>query len=188
MSDSHVSKWNARYRYSGDSIPAPAEVLSRGVRWLPELPDTDNLPTALDLACGLAGNAQFLAQRGYPVSAWDSSSAVIDKVRAREPSLIAEVAVRDVVLHPPEPASFDIIVVARFLDRALCPAISEALKPGGVLFYQTFLHGLSNPDFLLAADELPSLFAPLQVLDYHEPAVGSDGKSEARLVARRTVS
>ena len=185
MSDPQVSKWNARYQFSGDSVPAPARVLSQGVRWLPAISDSsNNQPHALDLACGLAGNAHFLAERGYHVSAWDSSSAVIEKVCARKPAVIAEARVRDVVTHPPEPASFDIIVVSRFLHRAMCPAIAGALKPGGVLFYQTFVHGLSNPDYLLAPNELLTLFQSLQVLEYHEPAKDGDGKSEARLIAR----
>jgi len=94
--------------------------------------------------------------------------------------------VRDVSQQPPEPESFDVIVVSRFLDRSICPAISRALKPDGVLFYQTFVHGLSNPDFLLAPNELLSLFSELHILEYHEPVKDADGKAEARLIARRT--
>ena len=36
MTDSNASKWNARYAWSGGGIPAPAQVLSQGARWLPD--------------------------------------------------------------------------------------------------------------------------------------------------------
>jgi hypothetical protein len=51
-----------------------------------------------------------------------------------------------------------------------------ALKPGGLLFYQTFTRnkldqqGPSNPDYLLASNELLRLFKPLNVVFYQEYA------------------
>ncbi|MFK7995689.1 MAG: class I SAM-dependent methyltransferase [Granulosicoccus sp.] len=187
---SEASKWNARYAYSGRGIPPPAQVLSRGVRWLPEVdaqvsPQTAEAPRALDLACGRAANGQFLADRGFKVSAWDISENVIQEIRTRNPFVLEEALVRDVSTHPPEPDSFDVIVVSRFLDRKLCSAISGALKPQGVLFYQTFVHGLSNPDYLLAPNELLSLFSDLHVLEYHEPEKDVNGKAEAQFVGMR---
>ena len=180
-----ISKWNSRYAFSGEPVPAPADVLSRGAKWLPDSPSS---LSALDLACGRAGNGQWLAERGFSVSAWDISDTVIDDIRKRRPALIADASVRDVSTHPPSPDSFDVIVVSRFLDRDLCVAISHALKPGGTLFYQTFTHGLSNPDYLLQTNELLSLFKELLVLEYHEPAADTNGKAEARLIARKQES
>ena len=202
MTDAKVSKWNARYAFSGSSVPGPADVLSQGVRWLPDAvtesgsnaapASADSHPAvssanarrALDLACGRAGNGHFLAARGFSVSAWDISDTVVDEIRARRPAVFDEVLVRDVTELPPEPDSFDIIVVARFLDRALCPSIVKALKPGGLLFYQTFVHGLNNPDFLLKPNELLALFAELHILEYQEAVKDQHGKSEAQLIAR----
>lgn len=188
-----ASKWNARYAFSGGGIPAPSEVLSRGTRWLPTKTNDSTQEgvssvaalLALDLACGKAGNGQYLAERGFSVSAWDISGTVIKEIQDRTPFILKEAVVRDVSVEPPEPDSFDVIVVSRFLDRHLCPAISRALKPNGVLFYQTFVHGLNNPDYLLASNELISLFSDLHILEYHEPEKDSHGKAEARLVAMR---
>ena len=190
MTDSQASKWNARYAFSEKGIPAPARVLSQGVRWLPNAHIDSNAEPpisrrALDLACGRAGNGQFLQMCGFHVCAWDVSDRVIEDLRSRQPAVIAEAEVRDVLLMPPEPDSFDVIVVSRFLDRALCPMIAAALKPEGVLFYQTFVHGLANPDYLLAPNELLSLFSQLHVLEYLEPEKDANGKSEARLIAKR---
>ncbi len=174
MSEPVVSKWNARYAHSGDSIPAPSEVLSRGARWLPDaqVSSSDGVARqryALDLACGLGGNAHFLAKAGFSVCAWDISDVVIEQIRARKPNSIESASVRDVVACPPETRSFDVIVVSRFLDRALCPFIVDALKPDGILFYQTFVRGLKNKNFMLEPNELLTLFRPLHVLEYREP-------------------
>ncbi len=200
MSKPVVSKWNARYAHSGAGIPAPSEVLSRGARWLPEAqaPVVDGVVSqrrALDLACGLGGNAHFLAKAGFIVSAWDISDVVIEQIRGRKLSSIAHTELRDVVAFPPEPNSFNVIVVSRFLDRSLCPHIVNALRPDGILFYQTFVRGLKNKNFMLKSNELLSLFKPLHVLEYHEPepeqqcddAPRVDGAPfEASLIARHS--
>lgn len=177
------SKWNSRYAFSGDTLPPPAAVLSRGAQWLPAIGDP--APVALDFACGRAANAEWLGARGFIAHAWDFSDKVIDEISSRKHSHIHSAEVRNVVAEPPMSESFDVIVVSRFLDRSLCPAISAALTLGGVLYYQTFTHGLSNPDYLLGANELPGLFPGLEVLDYREPPPNKDGKAEAQLIARR---
>ena len=178
MSDTLRAKWDARYAYSGDSVPPPAEVLSRYAHALP------TGGRALDLACGRAGNGEWLAQRGFEVTAWDVSPVVIDSLKARPGSAIAYTVVRDVLEHPPSAASFEVIVVTRFLERSLCDAIAAALVPGGVLFYQTFTHGLSNPDYLLREGELPTLFSMLKTEHFSEQTPNADGRAEAMLVAR----
>jgi hypothetical protein len=38
---------------------------------------------------------------------------------------------------------YDVIVVSYFLYRPLLPPISQALKPGGLLFYQTFIKSVT---------------------------------------------
>ena len=179
------AKWNARYGAGGDAVPAPAAVLSRHERLLPPAADGNGSPRdALDLACGRAGNGERLASLGFRTVAWDVSDAVVRALRERPGSALAEAVVRDVVAVPPAPGSFDVIVVARFLERALCPAIAAALRPGGRLLYQTFTAGLRNPDFLLGPNELPALFPGLDVLAYREPPADARGRAEAMLVGR----
>lgn len=183
MSENSIaSKWNARYAWSGDPVPAPAAVLSQGERWLPN--PSLGLYAALDLACGRAGNGEWLGARGFRVTAWDISDNAINSIRSRRGSHIHIAERRNIQADPPDPLSFDVIVVSRFLDRQLCPMISAALKAGGVLFYQTFTKGLNNPNYLLRPGELPRLFSELTVLDYHETDLDAAGKAEARLVAK----
>jgi len=184
-------KWQQRYSKANAADATPALVLSRYSHLLPAEGD------ALDLASGLGGNALLLARHGLQTCAWDLSANAMEKlattVKSEGLSLLCEV--RDVVNKPPSPSSFDVIVVSRFLDRSLCPAISAALKPGGLLYYQTFLHdkaepdiGPSNPAYLLEENELLTLFSGLIVRAYHEEGRVGDLslgiRNEALLVAQ----
>jgi hypothetical protein len=66
------------------------------------------------------------------------------------------------------------VLVAHFLDRGLCPAIAASLRPGGVLFYQTFSResvtdrGPSDPNYRVAPNELLGLFPGLIVRAYRD--------------------
>ncbi|MEM7020777.1 MAG: SAM-dependent methyltransferase, partial [Pseudomonadota bacterium] len=103
--------------------------------------------------------------------------------------------IRDVVANPPAPSSFDVITVSRFLERNLIPHLIKALRPSGLMFYQTFTRirvddsGPKSPGFRLADNELLSLFQELRVLAYQEVgAVGSTAqglRNEAILVGQK---
>ena len=152
---------------------------------------------SLDLACGLGGNALWLAERGLEVSAWDLSPVAIERLRSSALSLglTLDAVVRDVVADPPPAARFDLIVVTHFLERLLAPAIASALKPGGLLCYQTFVResvstrGPANPAYRLAPNELLHLFPGLRVCVYRdEGRVGDLSlglRDLALLIARR---
>lgn len=94
---------------------------------------------------------------------------------------------------PVAPATCGAVLVFRFLFRPLAPALAGALRPGGLLLYETFTlpqrdlpYGPSNPAFLLAAGELPALFPQLEVLAYEEGWTGGPRPfAVARLAARR---
>ena len=66
---------------------------------------------------------------------------------------------------PFAPRRFAGVVVANYLYRPLFRHLTEALAPGGVLIYETFMVGNerfgrpSNPEFLLAPGELLVSFA-----------------------------
>ena len=164
--------WDQRHSEATDSGQVAA-VLEQN-RHL--LPDTGK---ALDLACCRGANALFLAQAGLQVTAWDLSPVAIDRVEhlCRERGVEITAEVRDVVLHPPLPSSFDLILVSYFLERSLAPALIRALSAGGLLFYQTFSRlavsqcGPSNPLYRLGDNELLRLVQPLRVRCYRE-----DGK------------
>ena len=73
---------------------------------------------------------------------------------------------------------FDGIVVVNYLHRPLIGALLDALRPGGVLIYETFALGNeklgrpSNPEFLLRPGELLELVAGrLNVLAFEQGRV-----------------
>jgi tellurite methyltransferase len=178
------AKWDQRYR-SQDRPALAAAVLVHNAHLLP------TVGRALDLACGLGANALFLARRGLAVAAWDLSPVAIGRLRADASGqgLILDAQVRDVVADPPDPASFDVILVAHFLDRGLCPAIATALSPGGLLFYQTFTReavsdlGPPNPAYRLGRNELLGLFPALVVRAYREEGTLGDTRLGLRDLA-----
>ncbi len=187
MSEDPRAKWNARYRDAEATTAGPARVLGDFAYLLPAKGE------ALDLACGLGGNARFLAQNGLRVCAWDLSSVAIERLQASttDPHLHAEI--RDVVNEPPPAERFDVIVVSRYLERSLAPRLIAALKPGGLLFYQTFTRervsdaGPGRDAFRLAPNELLRLFADLRVVAYREEGrlghLDRGFRDEAMLVA-----
>jgi SAM-dependent methyltransferase len=190
MSEELRQCWDARYR-EADGEPQPALVLSAHEHLLPAA------GKALDLACGLGANALRLASRGLETWAWDISPVAIARLAAaaRRAGLSLHAEARDVIAQPPEPESFDVIVVSRFLERGLAPALQTALRPGGVLFYQTFARprvaecGPRNPAFRLDDNELLTLFAGLKVRVYREDGLlgdlGRGFRNEALLVAQK---
>jgi len=170
---------------------APSQVLRDYLYLLP------TQGTALDLACGLGANALLLARQGLETWAWDYSTEAIQQLRemASMQQLVIHSEIRDVVIYPPLPASFDVIIVSRFLDRNLAPVLVNALKPDGLLFYQTFTlvspdhKGPKNPIYRLAENELLNLFRPLRIVIYREEGVlgeVSQGfRNEAMLVGQK---
>jgi 2-polyprenyl-3-methyl-5-hydroxy-6-metoxy-1,4-benzoquinol methylase len=183
--------WDARHAERDIEATEPAAVLRDHRHLLPAS------GTALDLAAGLGANARLLARHGLRTFAWDASREAMERLgrRACAESLPLEAEVRDVVARPPEPGRFDVIVVSRFLDRSLCPALIAALAPRGLLFYQTFTRtgvrpgGPRNPAYRLAEGELLVRFGELEVLVYREERDAGDPdrglRDQALLVGRR---
>ncbi len=182
-------KWNRRYADRPEKTASASRVLAENIHLFPPK------GTALDLACGLGANAMFMAEIGLEVHAWDISPVAIEALRANAKArgMTVRAAVRDVTRQPPEPESFDVIVVVHFLDRSLTGHLIAALRPGGVLFYQTFTHtkvndvGPRNEDYLLSDNELLRMFASLRILVYREEGRTGDTtrgfRNEAMLVA-----
>jgi tellurite methyltransferase len=165
-----ISKWNHVYSQSGQSCYPAAQVLTENDFLLPAT------GTALDLACGLGANAIFMAKRGLAVTACDISVVATDKLSAyaTQQGLNINACQENIVADSFNECSFDVIVVSRFLDRTLSDAIIGALKPDGLLFYQTFTREKTspkppnNPEYLLTQNELLEMFSPLRVIFYRE--------------------
>jgi SAM-dependent methyltransferase len=163
-------------------------------KWLVQ--HRDLLPAcgdALDVACGRGRNALWLAARGLRVRALDRDARALEQVRRDAQRAGLHVSAELVDLEQPGVSlgrdAFDVIVATHYLHRPLFPALLEALRPDGLLIYETFTLAQAarghptNPDFLLRPGELRALVAPLAVIDYREGTY--DGRDVAGIVAQR---
>jgi len=158
--------------------------------WIARL-RSGHLQRALDVAAGRGRHALAAAQAGYLTFAVDRSLEALAEARARARDagvpLLAWCA--DLERFPLPPARFDLVVVARYLQRSLWPAIREAVAPGGTVIYETFTidqralgTGPRSPDHLLQPGELRDRFDGFEILSYEET---KRPEALARLAARR---
>ncbi len=176
-----AQKWDEKYQTqlaknsknakipSPASLPESAWVLKQHAEYLPLK------GRALDLASGLGGNALFLAKCGLKVEAWDISDIALTHLNnlAAVNRLPIQPTLVDLeqILFPFQ--QFDVIVVSRYLNRSLFPQIEQALKPNGLIYYQTFLAPIQenapkNPDYYVKSGELSQSFVNMTTELYGE--------------------
>lgn len=180
--------------------PPPARFL---VQQLPRLPKGK----VLDIASGTGRHTLFLASLGYQVDAIDRDIQALTQLSsAARTRNFTDITTQAVDLEPPPPHKpnlghevYDAILVFFYLARPLFPHIIDALKPGGLLLYETFLidnhlhyQHPRRKEFCLAHNELIDLISDLRVLHYDEGPHGGhhDGESlyTAQLVAQKPLS
>ena len=196
MAGADRERWNRRYseRY------AAREYRWSPSRWLLSIEDRLTPPCAgaraLDLACGPGRNSVWLAERGWSVDAWDLSDvALAILVHEREDrasrGFPLPIDVREIDLDTAEiPAdTYDLVLNMLFLDRRLWPGLAAALRPGGLLAFETFVDlpgGRSSevsPEHLLQPGELRAAFEALGLETIQNDEAGARGT--ARLLALR---
>ena len=113
--------------------------------------------TVLDVAAGGGRHAFYFAERGNKVTAVDRDTSRL----TGQPNLeIVTADLEDGSDWPLPSRRFGAIVVTNYLHRPLFPALLDALEPGGVLLYETFMEGNerfgrpTQPEFLLKDGEL----------------------------------
>lgn len=131
----------------------------------------------LDLAAGSGRHTRLLAGAGYAVEAVDREAALLSAVSGL-PRVHVRAADLETGPWPYTGEQFAGIVVTNYLHRPLFSLLAEALAPGGVLIYETFMLGNErygrpgNPDFLLQPGELLRAFSgPLQIVAYEAGTV-----------------
>ena len=160
--------------------------------------EAGRLGPVLDLACGHGRHSLAAARLGLPVLAMDRNEEALRALQRIAPPLVQCVRtdLEGEAILPVAPSSCGAILVFRFLFRPLAPAIVQALRPGGLLLYETFTshqrdlwQGPRNPEFFLDPNELPQLFGALELIDYEEVvSAGPRPAALARLAARRWAS
>jgi SAM-dependent methyltransferase len=146
---------------SGHETVAPSAWV---VRWAPLI----GRGRVLDLACGSGRHARYLAGLGHEVTAVDREPPQLAGVRCLRADL------EDGSPWPLPGERFQAVVVTNYLHRPLFAAIEQALAPGGMLLYETFMQGNerfgkpSNPAFLLRPGELWQAFGGLHLIAFEQ--------------------
>ena len=123
---------------------------------------------ALELGCGSGGNAIWLAQRGWQVTAVDFSEIAIEKAgkRADDQQVEVEFLVSDAVGYFPV-GSYD-LVISFYIQlwpqqRAqMLSNVAKSLAPGGRLLFVS--HDRSAPPEGWSVEDLASLTSPEEVV------------------------
>ena len=154
--------------------PAIAAPSAWVIRFLSLLPPGGRV---LDLAAGSGRHVRLLQQHGFSVLAVDRDATALRPLAGPG----CEIAELDLEDGRPWPlgGGFDGVVVTNYLHRPLLPILADALAPGGVLVYETFMLGNErfgrprNPDFLLRPGELLAAFAGLTLVAFEQGEIGA---------------
>ena len=166
-----IERWNRKYEERNPHPTfEPDAILARHRHLL------DGRGNALDVACGVGHNATYLAQLGYNVIAVDGSIVGLSHCRKalKGTDLNVQLIAMDLDNFMPPAEFFDVILIVRFLDRALIPPLKRALRPGGLFIYETFNRNLLrerpsfNEHFLLELGELMGFFEDFELISTND--------------------
>lgn len=149
----------------------------------------------LDLACGVGRHALYLAERGWQVTAVDSSKVAIEILSqsAADKGLQFDARVADLTTGEfvIEPEAYDLIVNCCYLQRDLFPAIKAGVKVGGCVLAVIAMVDDDpqvkpmNSAFLLQPGELRAQFDGWELLHDFEGKRAAGNRAMAEIVARR---
>ncbi len=165
----------------------PVEFLKEHVDILPR-------GKALDIAMGEGRNAVFLAKNGFDVDGCDISELAVKKAQelTSENGVTIHTFIADLENYKLPKDTYDVIACFYYLQRDLIPQMKEALKPGGMIIYETYtienrergFEGPKNEAYLLKPNELLDLFKDLKIIYYRE-LVLNNKKAVASLIAKK---
>lgn len=146
----------------------------------------------LDVAAGRGRHALLFAERGHRVTAIDRDTSRLVS-HANIESLQADL--EDGSPWPLADRRFGAVVVTNYLHRPLMQALLDAVAPGGMLLYETFMEGNerfgkpSRPDFLLKDGELLELVrGRFSVTAYEARLVGAPHMAMVQRIAARKIA
>lgn len=183
-----MNRWDERYRLGeqANNEPHPL-IIEFASRFKPG--------RALDLACGVGRHALHLAERGWHVTAVDSSKVAIEILldRARQLGVSVDARLADLEANEftIEPGGYDLIVNCCYLQRDLFPAIKTGVRVSGVVIAVIAMVDDDpkvkpmNSAFLLQPGELRAVFEGWELLHDVEEKRGEGKRAMAGIVARK---
>lgn len=165
MTERDQARWDERHAAAADVGPLPPDVL-RGREEL--VPTTGR---ALDVACGRGAVSRWLAGRGLMVDAVDSSAVALAAAERADTTGSVRWWPHDLDAGLPAGCvgPYAVVVCQRFRDPALYPALTAALRPGGLLAIAVLSEVDEGPGpWRAPAGELLAAFAALDVLVHTE--------------------
>jgi len=148
----------------------------------------------LDVAAGSGRNALFLARNGCSVDGLDISYVGLHAARERAVAegLALQAVQVDLETYRLPTDRYDAVINFRYLQRSLFGALHRAVKPAGLIVFETFLIDQQalghprNPAFFLQRGELRAAFAACEILVYEEGLFQDPHPTYyARMIARR---
>ena len=177
-----IRGWDERYRSEGVKHSTATPLLV-------EIASKLKPGKALDLACGTGRNAVWLDENGWQVTAVDGSASAIEILHRQCPAVDARVADLEKHEFPIEPASWDLIVVAYYLQRDLFEPVKLGLKSGGVALVIVHMVelGYEQSRFSVQPGELAKYFDGWEILHSYEgkPRDPEHKRAVAEIVARK---
>ncbi len=163
----------------------------------------DKQAPILDLACGKGRNGLYLVENDINVSFADVNGESLEQIKQSLNDLnvdnqkLAQCWQADFEQGNNtslEGKKFSAIMVFRYLHRPLFEQIKAAIKPGGMVVYETFTEQQAqfgrpkNPDFLLKPAELVEWFSDWQILHSFEGIVNVSKNSNAKQAIAQIVA
>jgi len=161
----------------------PTRFLEENIRLLPK-------GKALDIAMGEGRNGVFLAIHGFDVLGVDISAKGLEKAHklAEQNHVKIETQVVDLESYTLPKNTFDVVMCTYYMQRNLFPKMKEAVKPGGMVYVETY-----NVDYVkytgfrrewaLEMNELLDVFKDFKIIKYEIYDDGSEAYSS--IIAQR---
>jgi len=178
MDNKIKDKWNKKYLESKHIQSEPSEILKNYYLLAKR-------GKALDVACGTGRNAIFLANKGFYVDAVDISDVAIDILKNNNEKNINAI-VADLDNYNFEENNYELVVNINFLNREIINSLKKAIKPNGIIIFETFLisEKRKNKQFYLEENELLRMFLDFRIIFYEEKYISQD-EPKAYLVAKK---
>jgi len=179
-------RWNQKYRNRNlnNFKSGPSQWLLDHEDLLKELPKG----RGLDIAAGFGRNSFYLEKMGFEMDVVDVSDLAIEWIQteAQKRALKLHAYQLDLANQPFPQLDYSLIICFNFLFRDLFTPIKTALNPGGLVIYETVyvddievLGSTMNPEYVLAKNELLTVFHDFRILGYRERVLTVNGRRKA---------